>query len=106
MSNYRAPALNPKTGRVENADFVDNYFARHEYAVKFDDGQIARPWEVDILAAGQLIEKMRAALIPFAEVADDFDADGRDMADDVGIYANTAGDFRRARAALSAQEME
>jgi hypothetical protein len=43
---------------------------------------------------------LKAALEPFAEVADGFDADGRVLADSDGIYANTAGDFRRARAAL------
>lgn len=46
--------------------------------------------------------RLREALEPFAAVADDFDADGRELADTDGIYANTAGDFRRARAALSA----
>lgn len=46
------------------------------------------------------IERLRAALKPFAEVADDFDADGRELKDSDGIYANTAGDFRRAREAL------
>lgn len=46
------------------------------------------------------IGKLEAALRPFAEVADDFDADGRELKDSDGIYANTAGDFRRARVAL------
>lgn len=34
---------------------------------------------------------------PFADVAADFDADGRVMEDTCPIYANTAGDFRAAR---------
>jgi hypothetical protein len=44
---------------------------------------------------------MIAALEPFAAVADEFDADGRELKDSDGIYANTAGDFRRAREALA-----
>jgi len=39
------------------------------------------------------------ALQPFAEFADDMDADGRDLRDEEGIYAFVAGDFRKARAA-------
>lgn len=72
-------------------------------------GEIAKPsWEsikhvyaAEAEAERAHVERLTAALKPFADVADDFDADGREMADEVGIYANTAGDFRRAREALS-----
>lgn len=60
MSNYRAPAFNPVTKRVENADYIDNYFGRHDYGVRFDDGKVYRPWDVDILAAGREIERLKA----------------------------------------------
>lgn len=50
-------------------------------------------------------DEAREALKPFAEVADDFDADGRDLADSDGIYANKAGDFRRARAVLGGRDV-
>lgn len=43
----------------------------------------------------------RSALAPFAEIADSFDFEGRVLRDEDGIYANTAGDFRRARDAHS-----
>ena len=51
-----------------------------------------------------LINMKDQALEPFAQVADDFDADGRDLPDDCGIYANLAGDFRRARQARDGSE--
>lgn len=51
-------------------------------------------------------ERLREALQPFAEVADDFDADGRELRDEDGIYANTAGDFRRARSVLNPAELD
>lgn len=40
MSNYSSKAINPKTGKEEDADFLDDYFGRHRYGVKFADGEI------------------------------------------------------------------
>jgi Lar family restriction alleviation protein len=50
-------------------------------------------------AQAAALEAKDKALEPFAEVADSFDADGRDLPDDCPIYANKAGDFRAARRA-------
>lgn len=40
MSNYYGWAVNPKTGITERALFADDYYGRHRYGVKFDDGNI------------------------------------------------------------------
>jgi len=47
------------------------------------------------------IKELEEALKPFAEMADSFDYEGRELKDSDGIYAFTAGDFRRAREALN-----
>jgi len=40
MSNYIGYAKNPETGEVEQAEFLDDYYGRHEYGVRFEDGGI------------------------------------------------------------------
>jgi len=42
MSNYRASAINPKTGKGEEATFLDNYWGPSKYGVKFKDGKVYR----------------------------------------------------------------
>jgi len=40
MSNFIAPAINPATGEEEQAEFLDDYYGHHQYAVRFSDGGI------------------------------------------------------------------
>ena len=40
MSNYSRLTVNPCTGRLENAEWLDNYYGRHNYGVRFPDGVI------------------------------------------------------------------
>jgi len=52
MSNYRDTAINPDTGKTEEADFLDGYYGRHRYGVRFDDGEVypisdVRLWAID-----------------------------------------------------------
>ena len=35
MSNYIADAINPITEKVQQAEFLDNYFGPHRYGVRF-----------------------------------------------------------------------
>lgn len=35
MSNFKSKAFNPKTKRVEEAEFIDDYFGQHLYGVRF-----------------------------------------------------------------------
>lgn len=49
MSSYFAPAIHPVRKTVELADFLDDYFGRHQYGVRFDnDGRIWRENEVEL----------------------------------------------------------
>lgn len=38
MSNYNGYAVNPRNGNLEEAVFLDDFYGRHQYAVKFHDG--------------------------------------------------------------------
>jgi hypothetical protein len=68
MSNYRAPAFNPETGKVEEADWLDNHFGHHIYGVSFG-GQVYHAHEVSWDAVGAEIERLRARPSPSGEVA-------------------------------------
>jgi hypothetical protein len=35
MSNFRSEALNPATGEVQMAEFLNDYFGPREYGVRF-----------------------------------------------------------------------
>jgi hypothetical protein len=54
MSNYRSIAFNPKTLKLEDADYIEDHY-RHIYGVKFDDGSIYRIHEVGLEAAVKLL---------------------------------------------------
>ncbi len=41
MSNYKGKAINPKTKKIEDAIFLDDYFGGHKYGVQFMDGKDA-----------------------------------------------------------------
>lgn len=40
MSNFTRLTKNPDTGKMEQTDWLDNYFGPHEYGVKFPDGKV------------------------------------------------------------------
>ncbi len=40
MSNYTAKTFHPDTGKLEDADWLDDYFGRHVYGVRFSDGSV------------------------------------------------------------------
>lgn len=43
MSTYIDQAINPKTGKMQSALFVDDFYGRHQYAVAFrKDGKDSR----------------------------------------------------------------
>ena len=62
MSNYRAPAFHPVTGKVEEADWLDNHFGHRIYGVRFNDGTLCHTYEVGLEAAAKMIERQRKAL--------------------------------------------
>ena len=44
MSSYRRQTKNPKTGNWENAFWIDDYFAHHEYGVFFPSDVMTDTW--------------------------------------------------------------
>lgn len=48
MSNYIATAINPVTGVIEQAEFLDDYFGWHRYGVRFSDGKVYPIEEVKV----------------------------------------------------------
>ena len=38
MSSYIGVAFNPATKKVEVAEYLDDYYGPHRYAVRFEDG--------------------------------------------------------------------
>ena len=50
MSNFSRAAYHPPTGTVRLAVYLDDYFGRHEYGVRFPgEERVYRPQEVEIL---------------------------------------------------------
>lgn len=40
MSNYSRLTKNPKTGKFEMADWLDDYYGEHIYGVRFNDCEV------------------------------------------------------------------
>lgn len=40
MSNYFQLTQHPDTGKMENAEWLDDYFGKHKYGVRFPDGKV------------------------------------------------------------------
>lgn len=49
MSNYKQLTKNPRTGEFEEAEWLDDYFGRHHYGVRFKDGTIYDTWKVELI---------------------------------------------------------
>lgn len=49
MSSYSRVTKHPRTGKYEPANWLDDYFGPHQYAVQFPDGCVypaaGRRWE-------------------------------------------------------------
>ena len=43
MSSYTRLTKNPKTGKWEDAYWLDDFYGPHQYAVRFPDGQVFNP---------------------------------------------------------------
>ena len=46
MSNFQQATRHPETGVEEVADWLDDYFGRHRYGVRFADGKVFRETEI------------------------------------------------------------
>ena len=48
MSTFTRRTKHPQTGDWEQATWLDNYFGNHRYGVRFHDGQIFNPEQVEL----------------------------------------------------------
>lgn len=48
MSNYTRTTKNPFTSKWEEADWLDDHFGKHNYGVKFKDGTVVDPRDVEV----------------------------------------------------------
>ena len=47
MSNFKRKVLNPFTNKIEEAEFLDNYFdGKNCYGVRFSNGMVYRESEI------------------------------------------------------------
>jgi len=49
MSNYYEDTVHPFTKAVEKAEWLDDYFGKHQYGVRFLDGQIFKADECAVV---------------------------------------------------------
>lgn len=47
MSNFSQLTKHPVTGEIEEADWLDDHFGRHRYGVRFADGQVFKPSQIE-----------------------------------------------------------
>ncbi len=61
MSNFTRVAWNPKERVARVASYLDDYFGKHQYGVRFDgDKQVYRPDEVEIPVDLVLVPKSQS----------------------------------------------
>lgn len=46
MSNFSQLTKHPETGKIEEADWLDDHFGRHRYGIRFADGQVFTPSQI------------------------------------------------------------
>lgn len=68
MSNYHGTAVNPATGKIEQAEFLDDWFGRHKYGVRFG-GRGGDVYPMDNI---QVVETESAKSAPMPDVNDLF----------------------------------
>ena len=47
MSNYQQMTRHPETGQWLMADWIDDYFGRHRYGVRFGEGKVYEVGEIE-----------------------------------------------------------
>lgn len=68
MSNYIAPAFHPKTGKIVDANWIDDYFGPHVYGVRFDgDDKTYKSIECAMEAASVEIDRLRSVIIEWRQ---------------------------------------
>ena len=109
MSNFRSKAFNPVSKKIEDAEYCDDYYGRHRYGIRFDDGCVhpeaqcgidAAATAIDSLlkerdAQAVLVQKLQRALMcwmPGVSEATETETNGR-CGDDAQLLAGYEGEF-------------
>ena len=81
LSNYSKATRHPNTGKWEDAEYLDDYFAHHVYGVRFSDGkvytiemvqgkEIKEFWADDVIMTFMNIYDDKGALVEFLNELD------------------------------------
>ena len=73
MSNYIKHTTNPRTGEAEKAEWLDDYFGKHVYGIRFADGGIY--CENQIMVAEEESERRRPKQPTLAEWRERWEAE-------------------------------
>ena len=46
MSSFNRKTKHPRTGKLEEAEWLDDYFGNHNYGVRFPDGSVFREGDI------------------------------------------------------------
>lgn len=92
MSNFRSKAFNPASKRVEDAEYCDDYYGRHRYGIRFDDGCVHPEAQCGIDAAATQLDALRSEI--------------NQWANEVARYKSYAEKFDQEIAALQAKVKE
>jgi len=63
MSNFTAPTFHPKTGKIEQATWMDDHFGHYAYGVQFPDGEIFHAHECERVRPKAMTEIERLRLV-------------------------------------------
>lgn len=47
MSSFKQLTKHPQTGEMQMAEWLDDYFGRHRYGVRFPDGNVYQEHEIE-----------------------------------------------------------
>ena len=56
MSNFKQWTKHPDTHHWHNAEWLDNYFGNHDYAVRFNDGIVFDPRKTQLETVDSITE--------------------------------------------------
>lgn len=78
MSSYTRSTQHPLTGKIEVAEWLDDYFGSHNYGIKFPDGKIFRAdefvWRLNLIE--DIVEIAKAPANPTIEINDNVSING------------------------------
>lgn len=75
MSNYKGLARHPMTDTLEVAEWLDDYFTKHVYGVRFSDGNVYSAYAVTHPSEVQLFRLAQRLANELERAIDGYDID-------------------------------